>query len=283
MKVYRWKKIVLILTYFIITGCADSDNEQGYYDSGNLRYEVPLENGLRDGVLTQYYEDGSIELQSNWKDGDKHGKLVSYYGNGNVKTIEYFKDNVRVDTLKTYDSLGNVMEKFFFEQGMKEGPYFQYYQTGEIKIKGGIKDNKKHGRAETYYPNGEVKRREIYDLGKLVYSVDYTKSGVPYDISLPIVVNRIDESNKVYIGLEYSFFDDSYIGVNIGPLDAKRRLLDTLDRAKSDNSLGLVYEYSPSFLERDTLSGIIYEIHDNFVEAEYPFKVSTKDTSLSSS
>lgn len=250
-----------------------NDQEQAFYSDGSLRLKVPMKDGLRDGQLVQYYKNGSIELKSTWKQGKKHGKLVSFYENGNIKTIEYFKDDVRVDSLVTYDSLGNTIEKMFYSNGARNGPYFLYYPSGELKISGNIKDDKKHGKAETYYPDGKLQRREIYENGQLVYSVDYTKNGVPYNFHLSIDVHLSDNSDTIKIDLEHSFYDNSYIGVIFGSIDSKGVLLDTLDRVSADGT-EIQYELTQSLVRNDTVSGMLYEINSkDLIEAEYPFKI----------
>lgn len=268
------KHLNLIKFLFILSlawACNNSSNKEEFlYPDGTIRYVVPLKEGLRNGKLKQYYENGNLELQSIWVNGKKHGKLVSYYKNGNKKTEEFFRNDMRQDTLKVYDSLGNISEVFLYTDNVKKGPYFQFYPTGQVKIKGGIMNEKKHGKAVTYYPDGNIKRREIYDSGELVYTVDYTKNGVPYDILLPVSIVNSD-SNSIKISLDHSFYENGYIGVIFGPLDSKGQLLDTLDKASSKN-LEINYQYTSSTIKNDTISGIVYEINDNLIETEYPFK-----------
>lgn len=49
-----------------------------YYDNGNLRFKVGLDDGLLNGKYRMYYKDGKIKLKGSYKNGKKSGTWRAY-------------------------------------------------------------------------------------------------------------------------------------------------------------------------------------------------------------
>ncbi|MBT29266.1 MAG: hypothetical protein CMO01_06355 [Thalassobius sp.] len=71
----------------------DAKKYQEYFDNGNLKVEVALKNGLKNGTYREYFEKGSIKIK---------GK---------------YKNDVMDGIWKIYDEKGNVMERKRYRNG----------------------------------------------------------------------------------------------------------------------------------------------------------------------
>jgi len=80
--------------------------------------------------------------------------------------------------------------------------------------------------------------------------------------------------NSVYdINLNYSFYDSSRIGIILGHLNEKGKLIDTLKILGSSNgNLHVSYVVDRNIFNERELSGILFEIKDEKIMAQYPFK-----------
>lgn len=262
----------LVVAINLVAVACHEQKEIGYFEDGEIRYQVELEGGKRHGKLIQYYPNGATEIVSSWRNGKKHGEVVSYYRNGNIKTKEIYANDRAWGEFTAYDSVGNIEEKLNFVDGKKEGEYVGFYASGDTMIVGGYHNDKKHGKATIYYEGGEVKDKVIYDKDSIIYNVSYTKGGAFYNESviLPLFFSLEDDSLK--ISLLRTFYNSARVGVAIGKLDESNKLVDTV---KVLGSMNTSIEYSLEDMEKSTggIEGIFYEIDasEDIIKAQRPF------------
>lgn len=257
----------VIILLIVIFGCTKSEIEQEFYPDGKLKFEVPLRGGERHGQSIQYYKNGKIQLISNWENGIKKGESISFYVNGNPHIKATYDSGVANGIIYIYDSLNNLKEKYTVNKESKDGPYQEFYASGKLKAEGKYKNDKPEGEGYEFYETGELFRKYVYKDGELIYFKAYDKQGYLYDCRLPIEFSETKEG--LGVSLSYSEFDSARIGIIIGNLDLKNKLIDTLEVLGSKN---LSYVYKSN--EEINITGVLYEIKmpENRIEGEYYFR-----------
>jgi antitoxin component YwqK of YwqJK toxin-antitoxin module len=265
----------------ICVSCSNyKKREVGYYNDGQIKYEVALKNNKREGELRKYFPDGKIQLISNWKNGLKDGEAKQFFPNGNVQIVQYYREGILEGINTKFDSTGNKIEKFYFSSGVKNGPYESYYSDGQLEVEAFYLDGLEHGNAIHYFPSGELKERMIFENGNKIYSVLYDKTGKGIESTLPISIKEIIDSKNgrkgINISLKKSFDENGKIGVLLGNLDG-HYLLDTIAILESD-SLSLNYYYDQNeFDHSNIVSGKVFDIsHDNNILGYNQFSLQIK-------
>ena len=64
----------------------DAKKHQEFFEGGELKLEVPMKNGLKNGTYREYYINGNIRVKGKYRDDKKNGIWKRYDENG--KTIE---------------------------------------------------------------------------------------------------------------------------------------------------------------------------------------------------
>jgi len=116
------------------------------YDTGELRYEAPYENGKINGIVKEYFKSGKLKGEANFKDGKKNGIEKLYYENEQLHLERNFKD------------------------GKKNGIAKYYNESGLLESEGEFKDDKLHGIFKIYDESGQLEAEENFKDGK---SIDY--------------------------------------------------------------------------------------------------------------
>lgn len=115
---------------------------------------------------------------------------------GGVKSLYLLKDSVKVSTSSYSDLHGGT-----FKLGVLHGPYFKWYESGKAELEANYADGKlngnykrwfengqlnyevsyrdgvKHDTLTVFYETGELRRKEVFDLGKLVGGKLYDRNG----------------------------------------------------------------------------------------------------------
>ena len=125
-------------------------------------------------------EDGSIRHIA-MEDYNASGKLVrrteSQYYPGqpdlllSVRVTEFGQDSV--STLIQYSREGNIASKETRINDQLNGVWTTYDEHGVLFQEFEMKDNMHHGSSRFYDAQGELEREEIYDMGKLIRTIEY--------------------------------------------------------------------------------------------------------------
>jgi antitoxin component YwqK of YwqJK toxin-antitoxin module len=68
----------------------DAREHEEYHENGELKLEVKLSHGLKDGAFKEYYPDGALKIKGKYKNGLKDKTWKYYDKEGNlIKEIEY--------------------------------------------------------------------------------------------------------------------------------------------------------------------------------------------------
>ena len=63
-----------------------------YWDNGELKSELRIKNGLKDGLAIRWFENGNKMSESHYKNGELEGLATGWYENGSKILEEHFKD-----------------------------------------------------------------------------------------------------------------------------------------------------------------------------------------------
>jgi antitoxin component YwqK of YwqJK toxin-antitoxin module len=119
-------------------GIYDPDNgfKKIYYESGVLKQEVNLKNGLLNGSFKQYHENGKLHISGNFLSGEKNGFIKEYYEDGTLQN-EYTAVKGEIDgELKQYTD-GRLTSIMNYKKGKKHGNciHLEYDEEGVLYVK----------------------------------------------------------------------------------------------------------------------------------------------------
>jgi len=123
--------IIIIFLLIVFIKCTERNSEKEYFENGNLKYEVTLKGGLREGLLTEYYENGNIYSKSMWKQGKLNGPTKIYYKNKSLRQESQYKDGSIVGVSKIYSEDGKLKEKQFFDSLGNLVDYTKFLSNGD--------------------------------------------------------------------------------------------------------------------------------------------------------
>jgi len=161
--------------------------KRSWNTSGDLIEEIPLKNGLVNGVYKTYrygkikseqsyidsvldgiqkeYENGKLMREYILKDGRKNGLEKKYYKNGELRWEVNYKDGKKDGLSKYYYQNGQLEYDTNYIDGEAQGISKDYYETGELEIETIYKDGD-WGERKFYYKNGNLKEIRFYENGK---------------------------------------------------------------------------------------------------------------------
>lgn len=127
-----------------IKGCV----ERMYYDNGNLQYEIPFKNGVKEGVEKWYYTEGNIMYEFPYTNGKKEGVEKYYFDYGGLKSETPYKNDKAEGISKEY-----------------------YYENGGLETEFSYKNGKEDGITKVYMFNGKLLIAITYQEGKALSGI----------------------------------------------------------------------------------------------------------------
>ncbi len=202
---------------------------KGYYNTGELKSEIPYVNGKMNGIqkmywqngrvmaLTpwvngtinglqkSYYEDGKLCAEMNYSEGKKNGITKIYRKSGRVITETNYNDDKKDGLEVTYNENGtellrkeNKRENEIIEGDKQDGVTKTFYENSQLKSETPRKDGKIDGLCRTYWENGKTKREIPYTDGKKNGIEKYYLNSGQMIYELPYVNDKQEGVDKVY-------------------------------------------------------------------------------------
>lgn len=141
----RIRNNLFILFCMILFFKCQQKVEREFYDSGSLKFEVPLKEGARNGVFKEFYENGTIKAKIEWENGEQTGTAYFYNKEGTLETeTEFIK-------------------------GKASGKTIKYYENGTVKVISNWQQGRQHGLTLNYNENGSLEKRTVFEDGEGVY------------------------------------------------------------------------------------------------------------------
>ncbi|HOV28422.1 MAG TPA: hypothetical protein PK566_18970 [Pseudobacteroides sp.] len=76
--------------------------------NGDLWYYCYYKKGVRNGFCKFFYNNGNVKSEMNMENGVIHGKMIEYYREGNIESISYYYQGERLEYVK-YDKDKNIV------------------------------------------------------------------------------------------------------------------------------------------------------------------------------
>lgn len=130
------KKIFLFtIMMFSITGsvfAGETVIQKIYYDTGELKCEIPVKNNVKHGVVRCYYKSGALQVQFTMNNNKENGITRFYYENGKLESEVPFKNGNIDGTAKSYYENGAFKGETQYKNGKRDGKEIKYNKDGSI-------------------------------------------------------------------------------------------------------------------------------------------------------
>jgi antitoxin component YwqK of YwqJK toxin-antitoxin module len=136
-------------------GFYDKDNGKRYeyYDSGSIKTEFNLKDGLIEGLFNVYHENGKLKKTGNFSNGLANGRFMEYDESGFLSAT-YKMENGNINGLMTIYENNLISQEVEKQNNINNGKFVDYYYDDDntliMKIVGGFVQNKKNGKWESF-------------------------------------------------------------------------------------------------------------------------------------
>lgn len=112
-----------------------------YYDSGNIKEEYDVMNGLIVGQYRSYYSNGSIKEIFSMNQDVKTGLYICYYPNNRLKMYGYYQENLHkdditviTDSLFAFNEITLETDVIITKEnlGIKIGKWYYFKEDGSL-------------------------------------------------------------------------------------------------------------------------------------------------------
>jgi antitoxin component YwqK of YwqJK toxin-antitoxin module len=193
--------VCMFVIFLLLNGC-ENYTVLETFDSGNVKKECQLKDGIPHGKCIHRFEDGAIESVRSYNNGTLNGLASFFYQNGQLHAKVKYINGVREGLTDYFDSVGvkyqsinfrtnkadGTAYEFFSDGSLKKeinyslselnGPSNEYYADGTIRAQLNYSNGKLDGDIVQYFPNGKLELFRVYDNGRLLKSEYYSDSGV---------------------------------------------------------------------------------------------------------
>lgn len=170
-----------------------------------VKWVVPYDQGVRDGIAFEYARDGRIITIVDYDHGfikkkeeinrknnlGKQGTWRTFYSNGALHIEERYKNNVLHGYYKEYDKDGKLVTALLYIDGIvQENPEElalldvrrKYYEDGQVEWEGTYNYlGEKEGTFKYFDKNGNMEGAEVYSKGILLAKGNLNKAGKRVD------------------------------------------------------------------------------------------------------
>ena len=85
--------------------------EAEYYETGQVKMEGGMKNGLREGEWTAYFPDGRMQSKGSFSNGQRTGEATVWQENGNLLQEGFYKNGKHCGKWKFYDEQGDLVKE----------------------------------------------------------------------------------------------------------------------------------------------------------------------------
>ena len=101
-----------------------------YYETGSVKQETMIENGILNGPAKEFYEDGKIMEEVYFKNGEYDKTRKYYFPNGQLWIEQEYKNGLRWNVIANYDGKGNKRNAGTLKNG--NGTVILYNEDGTV-------------------------------------------------------------------------------------------------------------------------------------------------------
>ncbi len=137
----------LVLAYYVITEKAKKTQslteestisstsvevKKRFDEKGNLKSDVEMVNGVRNGKAHNYYTDGSLHSFIQYKNNKKEGLSTWYYENGSPYRETLFENDKKQGIQKKYYKSGKLMAEIPYKNDVLQPGTKEYSEMGTL-------------------------------------------------------------------------------------------------------------------------------------------------------
>jgi antitoxin component YwqK of YwqJK toxin-antitoxin module len=170
--------------------------ERKYYLTGELKSEVFVINGKKEGEYKEYSRKGKIIKKQFYTDDTLNGESIEYYSeendyiplilskpgiareyygmtkkfcidDQNLKVSQTYIDGNLNGEYKSYHYNGKIDKSIMYIDGKKNGEFKRYHCNGQLAHICVYINDKINGECKSYYENGALKESRMYIDDKL--------------------------------------------------------------------------------------------------------------------
>jgi len=104
---------------------------RSYYETGKVKQESTIENGIFNGPSKQFYENGKIMEEVYFKNGEYDKTRKYYFPNGQLWIEQEYKNGLRWNVIANYDEKGNKRDAGTLKNG--NGTVILYNEDGTVR------------------------------------------------------------------------------------------------------------------------------------------------------
>lgn len=138
---------------------------RGYYDNGELYYEVNYEGGEINGEKKVYYDNGSRKINVNVVDGLNDGTYKEYYPTDVIHYETKTEKGREVEYYNIYHANGQLRDKMLISNGKIDGDYIAYHPNGKESEVATFSNGDRNGKSTSYYESGKIQNEGTYVTG----------------------------------------------------------------------------------------------------------------------
>ncbi len=169
--------ISMVLFSLLAIGCKE-DTVKEYYDSGELRKELTLKNGIPEGTVKEYHRNGQLKSEAFMKEGKLNGEKRVYYESGALEWSAEYVDGEEHGIFRQFSDNGRMVSEAQFANGLQHGITTVYRKDGKVEFVENYLNGLTHGVSKTFYPNGTRSFFALSENDITMYYEDYDSLGV---------------------------------------------------------------------------------------------------------
>ena len=101
-----------------------------HHDNKQIKIEMEVLNGLKNGNINQYYRSGKIQTHSNFINGKLFGKFTSFHENGNEQIITFYNNDLRMGSFEEFHDNQKLKLCGSYFNSLKIGQFEEYFKSG---------------------------------------------------------------------------------------------------------------------------------------------------------
>lgn len=162
------------------------------YPDGKSYYELPLVNGVWEGMQKMYYPDGRLMNEVMFKNDEKNGTAKYYHTNGKLSMEGAYLYDLKTGVWKSYNENGVLEYEENYVDGLQDGKS-KYYDNGKLEREVDYKEGNKSGTSRYLGENGETAFEIYYEDGLITaYSYHDRSKKMLKPIPLPNFTGTIE-------------------------------------------------------------------------------------------
>ncbi len=150
--------IALITLFLTLSSAATGQNI--VRESDGLFYNE--NNRLYTGTYREYHENGNVKLEIPVRRGLKNGQVILYFGDGSKNEIRSYRSGEMHGTWITWGKSGNRIAQAVYRRGLKDGNWYIWDDAGQLRYDMNYKRGDRTGTWKMFDEAGNLVMAQSY-------------------------------------------------------------------------------------------------------------------------